>query len=1327
MDIIQKWEEMNEIYCFNKKSDKNNYDIFCFLCKKQVTGQNEILKHCRTGTHKAESERIMRKKKRHFEAMNNKYEFQLNNILEQQLLTTQYLTKEDLNLREEVCKRFEECLKKMIAPDLHCRLYGSSLTLLGFKDSNVDIDIKFDMQKMIEFNPLISDPLCFFSFVVEVIQKQKSLYSDLEDNLNMKNPNIKFKEIKSGLSCCIAPFYSKCYQTSDLIIKYTNADKRCAKLAMLIRMWSKVCGLDNADNGGLSPYCFVLMVINYLQHTEPPVLPIIKVTGCEHEVNKLVDQENEDMYSIPNDEVQCWSSKNNASIAVLFIGFLHYFLVTFHHQTKIVNIRQHAPLLRSLRRYGSRRLVIEDPFISNQNVGKSLGSQLVMNFLTKCMEITYKYCISFKNRVESHFMKENTELKENDGENKLDNGHHDLEEKLDEEQVIHFAVNKVLKELLNNVAKEISCIASFHFRTTSFSPKTPFPKFCSSCKSDGHGHTTCEVENFIVKPLQPLNKANIDILDQVCVEVMTTCEMTGTEFDFRLKILKKTENHFKKIFDDSCRLSLFGSSVNGFGFRNSDLDLCLRFETDTPPKDLNYQRTIGLIENALKKSSDFSKVFSIKSAKVPIVKFCLRNGDIDGDISLYNCLAIVNSKLLKTYAMIDTRVRIMGYCIKYFAKICNIGDASRGSLSSYAYILLMLYYLQHCEPPVVPVLQELAVDKRKTVLIDGKDTWFFDDIQNLDNVWKDYGKNKQSIAELWIGFFNFYVEKFSFKRSVIAIRQKNSISKFQKSWLRYSVAIEDPFDLDHNLGAGITDNMYKYIISCFKKARLHFGSPLSNSTKLSMKEYYFDRSCFTDDIVPNDRCCRICGKIGHVATNCREVSDSDENGEQKSPTKDMGLRCHKCNQRGHRKQDCTFQDRRQRQDSDSRNQKWRDHQTNGQEKPIANETKMQRLLPKKREDILIKENDNRANGTKKQPKGLNEEMFQGLSPVKQISSAYSNFLGKQSSVQHVLPQQLHYNVSNFLFNSYGVSKTPPNLPPPPQNLSNHQLKSFPYIDPSSIEQFKQLNLNEVKQISHHQPQSTNELERKNLFPLSPLNVGISQAYLPNNMNSSTKESYLHSQPSLEVRRDQSADKKKKDQSADKKRRDQSADKKKTVRSANGKRDQSAEKTNERERVIENRRVVAKNDAVIQSDIRDAGNTKSVSNRNDASLGFSNTKSLTNQSNNGRDISNRNQNNVKGDVSNRNPAGRDISNRNQNNVKGDVSNRNSPGNQIYVNKDVSNTKSSNNRHGPRSDIFMSPIDYRFEELFTNNPNNLSINQTPSGIPPASRNNRGKRKK
>ena len=43
-----------------------------------------------------------------------------------------------------------------------------------------------------------------------------------------------------------------------------------------------------------------------------------------------------------------------------------------------------------------------------------------------------------------------------------------------------------------------------------------------------------------------------------------------------------------------------------------------------------------------------------------------------------------------------------------WAKINHIGDASQGSLSSYAWIIMLLYYLQTLRPfGLIPILQEV--------------------------------------------------------------------------------------------------------------------------------------------------------------------------------------------------------------------------------------------------------------------------------------------------------------------------------------------------------------------------------------------------------------------------------------------------------------------------------------------------------------------------------------------------------------------------------------------------------------------------------------------
>ena len=98
----------------------------------------------------------------------------------------------------------------------------------------------------------------------------------------------------------------------------------------------------------------------------------------------------------------------------------------------------------------------------------------------------------------------------------------------------------------------------------------------------------------------------------------------------------------------------------------------MRFQSDDPPNGLHHPTMVVKIAKALDKHQAFYNVMYIKSAKVPIVKFVIRDLNLEGDISLYNCLALKNSLMLKAYASIDVRVRILGYCIKVFAKVSLI-------------------------------------------------------------------------------------------------------------------------------------------------------------------------------------------------------------------------------------------------------------------------------------------------------------------------------------------------------------------------------------------------------------------------------------------------------------------------------------------------------------------------------------------------------------------------------------------------------------------------------------------------------------------------------
>ncbi len=55
------------------------------------------------------------------------------------------------------------------------------------------------------------------------------------------------------------------------------------------------------------------------------------------------------------------------------------------------------------------------------------------------------------------------------------------------------------------------------------------------------------------------------------------CKPTQIDIENREKILTQLQKQFEKDYPD-CNLHAFGSFYNGFGFRQSDLDVCIVFK-----------------------------------------------------------------------------------------------------------------------------------------------------------------------------------------------------------------------------------------------------------------------------------------------------------------------------------------------------------------------------------------------------------------------------------------------------------------------------------------------------------------------------------------------------------------------------------------------------------------------------------------------------------------------------------------------------------------------------------------------------------------------------
>eukprot|EP00117_Sycon_ciliatum_P017860 scpid18193/ scgid6215/ Terminal uridylyltransferase 7; Zinc finger CCHC domain-containing protein 6 len=370
---------------------------------------------------------------------------------------------------------------------------------------------------------------------------------------------------------------------------------------------------------------------------------------------------------------------------------------------------------------------------------------------------------------------------------------------------------------------------------------TKLPSFCQACRSEGHVREDCPaLQRTKRKPLPVPASEVVLMVDGVCTDIANRLASSHDNKQARLRVLDTLQYYVRQRYPGVV-LQLFGSSDNGFGFEGSDMDVCI-----VSDEGLDKGEVVTRLRNLFRRQKGFDHVMCVTNCRVPIVKFVYAWSYkpyryFEVDISLGNVLALENTRLMATYAAIDPRVRQLGLVVKYFAKVCEIGDASRGSLSSYAYILMMLHYLQRTSPPVIPNLQEVGRDGQSKTVADW-DCWFFSDLSRLHEVWPGCGQNVQTVGQLWIGFLRYYSETFDFYRSVVTTRTLRPLLPLECGWAGKTMCIEDPFLLSHNLAGGLAYRMRNFILDCFANGLYRFSTRPPALPQRNIPSYFFNAS-----------------------------------------------------------------------------------------------------------------------------------------------------------------------------------------------------------------------------------------------------------------------------------------------------------------------------------------------------------------------------------------------------------------------------------------------------------------------------------------------------
>ena len=227
---------------------------------------------------------------------------------------------------------------------------------------------------------------------------------------------------------------------------------------------------------------------------------------------------------------------------------------------------------------------------------------------------------------------------------------------------------------------------------------------------------------------------------------------------------------------------------------------------------------------------------------------------IQCDINFSNLLAVHNTALLRCYSLCDPRIQRMVIFVKAWAKRRKINTPYRGTLSSYGYVLMVLHYIVNVAlPPLAPNLQcHPFAQGSQPVEVDGYDTRFWRDEQVIREAAYQrvllIHRNEESLGSLLRGFFLYYAQQgshipnggFNWSHDALSLRTEGGLlTKREKDWTgvkktiikatiagqddreichRYLFAIEDPFEIDHNIARTVVHEGIVAIKDEFRRA-----------------------------------------------------------------------------------------------------------------------------------------------------------------------------------------------------------------------------------------------------------------------------------------------------------------------------------------------------------------------------------------------------------------------------------------------------------------------------------------------------------------------------
>ena len=347
-----------------------------------------------------------------------------------------------------------------------------------------------------------------------------------------------------------------------------------------------------------------------------------------------------------------------------------------------------------------------------------------------------------------------------------------------------------------------------------------------------------------------ISRERIRFIHQMDATFQSLFQTTNATIDKDIQYIQNTLSTNIARHCNGTRLSIYGSCCNRLCLGKSfDIDFsldttkCIKLKADyvagkITSKKYNKDRISYLykIRDIVRKIPGVQTCILITHARVPVIKgtFQLKrnnnSSNIEFDICLMNHVAVANSALIREYCNVGTTTHKLLLLVKMWAKTQGICSAAEGTVSSYSWIILAIFYLQTIGH--VPNLQnkhwQIKQAKNQNENHKNSSDATTRSKNRNDDICLEYSsfqmvKQQQQwvatekaqnlpLSALFYGFLKFYSQYFPLCSTVVSIRTSDILPKtvFARSARLWRFCIEDPFETfescrPHDLGMHISE------------------------------------------------------------------------------------------------------------------------------------------------------------------------------------------------------------------------------------------------------------------------------------------------------------------------------------------------------------------------------------------------------------------------------------------------------------------------------------------------------------------------------------------